>query len=119
AKGEAVVEGNMAVIRDAVHAVVPVDYDDPELVAIDADAAPARLVRPVSISADMCSSDNLTASALFDPAYYEDIMARPFREGTIAEAPVLPGVGLFMPAGSARAKDKAVHRLHGVCAGVP
>ena len=109
-KGEAVVEGNMAVIRDAVDAVVRVDYDAPELVAIDADAAQPRLVRPSSASQEMCSSDAATAAGLFDPAYYEDIVARPFREGTIGESPVMPGVGLFMPAGSAGSKDKGLFR---------
>lgn len=109
-KGEAVVEGNMAVIHDAMDAVVPVDYDAPELVAIDTEPQPARMLRPVAVSQEMCSSDAPTAASLFDPAYYEDIVARPFREGTIGEAPVLPGVGLFMPAGSAGAKDKGLFR---------
>ena len=40
------------------------------------------------------------SSNLFDPAYYEDLMARPFREGTIGESPVLPGTGMFMPVGT-------------------
>ena len=35
----------------------------------------------------------------------------PFREGTIGEAPVLPGVGLFMPPGTAAGKDKGLFRL--------
>lgn len=109
-KGEAVVEGNMAVIHDAMDAVVAVDYDAPELVAIDTEPQPARMLRPVAVSQEMCSSDAPTAASLFDPAYYEDIVARPFREGTIGEAPVLPGVGLFMPAGSAGAKDKGLFR---------
>ncbi|MDR2378873.1 MAG: hypothetical protein LBD70_05565, partial [Bifidobacteriaceae bacterium] len=50
------------------------------------------------------------SSALFDPDYYEDLAARPFREGSIAEAPVLPGAGLFMPIGSGALKDKGVFR---------
>ncbi|MDO8107714.1 2-oxoacid:acceptor oxidoreductase family protein [Isoptericola sp. b441] len=109
-KGEAVVEGNMAVIRDAIDAVVPVDYDAPELVSIDAEGGPARLMRPITVSQEMCTASNPTAAALFDPGYYENIVARPFREGTIGEAPVLPGSGLFMPAGSAGSKDKGLFR---------
>ena len=37
-------------------------------------------------------------------------MGAPFRDGTIAEAPVMPGAGLFMPAGSAALKDKGLFR---------
>ena len=122
----------MAVIHDGSTPSVPVDYDAPELVAIDTEPQPARILRPVAVSQEMCSSDAPTAASLFDPAYYEDIVARPFREGTIGEAPVLPGVGLFMPAGLGRREgqgpvpqDRAglrprrVHRLHGVRAGLP
>ena len=38
------------------------------------------------------------------------MIASHFRDGTIAEAPVLPGTGLFMPAGSAACKDKGLFR---------
>ena len=38
------------------------------------------------------------------------MVAKPFREGTIGEAPVLPGTGLFMPAGTAAGKDKGLFR---------
>ncbi|WP_372595209.1 2-oxoacid:acceptor oxidoreductase family protein, partial [Actinotalea sp.] len=110
-KGVAVVEGNMAVIHDGIDATQAVDYDTAELLAIDDEESPRRLARPVSVSADMCTSSTAaTASALFDPAYYENIVARPFREGTIGEAPVMPGTGLFMPAGSAANKDKGLFR---------
>ena len=60
------------------------------------------------------------------------MVAAPFRDGTIAEAPVLPGTGMFMPAGTARlegqgpvpprraaVRRRALHRLHGVHAGLP
>ena len=50
------------------------------------------------------------SSNLFDPAYYEDLMARPFREGTIGESPVLPGTGMFMPVGTGQTKDKGLFR---------
>ncbi len=110
-KGEAVVEGNMAVIREGIEAVTKVDYDDPELVAIDASSVQLRRTLPVSVSGDMCVSASAgSASGLFDPGYYEDIVARPFREGTIGDAPVMPGIGLFMPPGSAGGKDKGLFR---------
>ena len=110
-KGVAVVEGNMAVINDGIDATEVVDYTSAEMLAIDDEDVPRRLARPISISADMCTSSTAaTASSLFDPGYYENIVARPFREGTIGESPVMPGIGLFMPAGSAANKDKGLFR---------
>jgi pyruvate-ferredoxin/flavodoxin oxidoreductase len=108
-KGEAVVEANMAVIADGMAATTVVDYDAPALVAIDEETVRPHIVHSPSVSASMCGT-SAGASGLFDPAYYEDIVARPFREGTISESPVLPGIGLFMPAGTAAGKDKGLFR---------
>ena len=109
-KGENVVEGNMAVIIDGIEATRRVDYDAPELVEIGEERSATPLLT-VALSASMCPSTTAEhTSGLFDPAYYEDLMMRPFREGTIAEAPVLPGVGLFMPPGTGAAKDKGLFR---------
>ncbi|MEZ5116105.1 MAG: 2-oxoacid:acceptor oxidoreductase family protein [Candidatus Nanopelagicales bacterium] len=111
-KGVAVVEGNMAVIREGMEVAHVVDYDSPAFRAIDEEAGPAQTLLSVALSASMCTSTTTASpTAIFDPAYYEDLMARPFREGTIAEAPVLPGAGLFMPPGSAASKDKGLFRL--------
>ena len=107
-KGEAVVEGNMAVIREGMEATHIVDYDTPLFLEID-EAPPIHLRHSVDPSANQCATAASTAG-LFDPAYYEDATARPFREGTISEAPVLPGAGLFMPAGTAAGKDKGLFR---------
>src|SRR5665647_3057192 len=105
-KGDAVVEGNMAVIHDGIEATHVVDYDQPAFHAIDAEPN-GRVVRTTALSASMCpTAGDERATPLFDPAYYEDLVARPFREGTISEAPVLPGVGLFMPVGTGATKDK-------------
>ncbi len=98
----------MAVIREGMAATQVVDYDTPLFLAIDEDP-PVAIRHSVAPSASMCSTAASTAG-LFDPAYYEDATARPFREGTIAEAPVLPGAGLFMPAGTAASKDKGLFR---------
>ena len=109
-KGEAVVEANMAVIRDGIDATQVVDYEQPAFLAMDTEPA-ARAARTASVSASMCptvSEERVTN--LFDPSYYEDLIARPFREGTIAEAPVLPGTGLFMPIGTGAVKDKGIFR---------
>ncbi|MDR1187337.1 MAG: 2-oxoacid:acceptor oxidoreductase family protein, partial [Bifidobacteriaceae bacterium] len=109
-KGQAVVEGNMAVINDGMAATIPVDYHAEAF--LEAEQAPAATrARTVALSAAMCPvASEPRATALFDPAYYEDLVAAPFRQGTIAEAPVLPGAGLFMPIGSGANKDKGVFR---------
>ncbi len=110
-KGEAVVEGNMSVIRDGIEATHLLDYDAETFRAIDAQPAGRVVLSRAGLSAAMCPSSTATAtSGLFDPTYYEDVAARPFREGTIGEAPVLPGIGLFMPAGTAAGKDKGLFR---------
>ncbi len=109
-KGEAVIEGNMSVIKDGIEATALVDYDQPAFVEIDGAKAHATTVS-VGVSASMCPTASAPrASNLFDPGYYEDLIARPFREGTIGEAPVLPGTGMFMPVGSGVAKDKGLFR---------
>ena len=108
-KGDNVVTANMAVIHDGMEATQVVDYDSPELLAIDEEQTRPHIVHSPSLSSSVCSTSS-GATALFDPSYYEDIVARPFREGTIGESPVLPGIGLFMPAGTAAGKDKGLFR---------
>jgi len=57
----------------------------------------------------MCQSGGSSAcGGLFDREYFEDMVAGPFRDGTIGEAPILPGPGLFLPAGTGRLKDKGL-----------
>ncbi len=110
AKGGAVVEGNLTVIREGLQATRKVDYTDPAFAAVE--QAPARTGgRSVAISASMCRAGGATTSAGFlDPDYYDAMVAAPFRDGTIAEAPVLPGTGYFMPPASAAMKDKGLVR---------
>ena len=109
-KGGAVTDGNMAVIREGIEATQKVDYDLPAFASIES--------RPVAIpiysasqSAAQCQSAGPSGCAgMFDAEYYDDMVLKPFREGALGEAPVLPGTGLFMPAGSAGAKDKGLFR---------
>ncbi|WP_319528913.1 2-oxoacid:acceptor oxidoreductase family protein [uncultured Cohaesibacter sp.] len=109
-KGAAVVDGNMAVIRDGLEATVLVDYTTPEFEAISATADAEPVFSP-QISAHMCRiAEDAAPSALFDHGYYEDTMAASYRDGTIGEAPVLPGSGMFMPSGTAAGKDKGLFR---------
>ncbi|MDR1852896.1 MAG: 2-oxoacid:acceptor oxidoreductase family protein, partial [Propionibacteriaceae bacterium] len=104
-KGRKVVDSNMAVIRDGEAAVVTVDYASyPDKAA----AVSARSMKASSTTCPMASEPRV--SGLFDPAYYEDIAARPFREGAISNSPVFPGAGLFMPVGTGVAKDKGIFR---------
>ena len=108
-KGDAVVAGNMQVIEEGIQATQRVDYNAAALTKIDAKPAPIVL-RNVSLSSSMCQSSGSSTCGLFDREYFSDMIATPFKEGTIGEAPVLPGTGLFMPAGSAGAKDKGLFR---------
>ncbi|SFC58090.1 2-oxoacid:acceptor oxidoreductase family protein [Tropicimonas isoalkanivorans] len=109
-KGAAVVDGNMAVIRDGLEATVAVDYTAPEFqeIAATTDRVPAY---SPAISASMCRVNwDASPTGLFDHEYYEELMATPFREGTVGEAPVLPGTGMFMPSGTAAMRDKGLFR---------
>ena len=110
AKGGPVVEGNMAVIRDGLKATHALDYTQPEFA--EAEKAPARKSeRTVAISAHMCRAGRSPAeSGFLDAEYFDEVMGSAFRDGTIAEAPVMPGAGLFLPAGSAAFKDKGLFR---------
>ncbi|WP_338621120.1 2-oxoacid:acceptor oxidoreductase family protein [Paludibacterium sp. THUN1379] len=109
-KGEAIVEGNMNVIRDGIAATLPLDYDSAALRAIDGEPAKVSFAGP-ELSAAMCRRAGSAATGgLFDKEYFEEMVAKPFRSGTIGEAPVLPGIGMFMPTGTAGAKDKGLFR---------
>jgi pyruvate-ferredoxin/flavodoxin oxidoreductase len=48
---------------------------------------------------------------VFDRDYYQEAVVDRFKDGTIGEAPVIPGTGLFMPVASAAWKDKGLFRL--------
>ena len=109
-KGGAVVEGNMAVIKEGLEATHAIDYTAPEFAEIDA-VPVAKSARTVAISAGMCRlNTNTPSEGIFDREYYETSVLEPFRDGTIAESPVLPGSGFFMPGGSAAWKDKGLFR---------
>jgi pyruvate-ferredoxin/flavodoxin oxidoreductase len=109
-KGGAIVEGNMAVIREGLQATKRVDYDAPAFAEAEKVVA-EKSARTVAISASMCrAASPASAAGFLDQEYYDDTVGAPFRDGTIAEAPVLPGSGLFMPAGSAAFKDKGMFR---------
>ncbi len=119
-KGTAVVEANMAVIIDGIDATRAVDYTRSEFRQVEQAPAQRRLLTvdvSESLAVDGRSAhggcddhDACGSGGLFDRQYYETMIATPFREGTIGEAPVLPGTGLFIPPGTAAGKDKGLFR---------
>ena len=111
AKGGPVVEGNMAVIQDGVGATMRVAYDDPGFALAETVGATRSNGRTVALSAAFCRVASAAPSGFLDAEYFDDIYTSPFRDGAIAEAPVMPGTGLFLPAASAALKDKGLFRL--------
>ncbi len=110
-KGDAVVEANMAVIVDGIEAVKRVEYTRPEYRKVEQAPGQRRLLT-VDVSEHVACDDHgaCGTGGLFDRQYYETMIATPFREGTIGEAPVLPGTGMFIPPGTAAGKDKGLFR---------
>ena len=111
AKGEAIIESNMAVIREGLESTRKVDYEAADFKAVEQLVAmPAG--PDISVSASMVrAARGAATSSLFDRDFYQEVMANRFRDGTIGEAPVIPGAGLFMPVASAAFKDKGLFRL--------
>jgi pyruvate-ferredoxin/flavodoxin oxidoreductase len=108
-KGGTIVESNMEVIREGLEATQRVDYNDPAFAVVEELAA--RNGAGIAISAGMCkSAAPPNQNGFFDKQYYDDMVADRFKDGSIGEAPVLPGAGLFMPPGSAAWKDKGLFR---------
>ena len=107
-KGSRIVASNMAVIEDGLAALRKVDYQSDAYRAIEADL-PSPSGRSIDLSIGLAGTA-CAASNLFDPDYYDHIMGAPFRDGTIGRAPVMPGAGLFVPAGTAAGKNKGLFR---------
>lgn len=111
AKGEEVIEGNMAVIREGLESTLKVDYEDAAFTAAEQSVAVPN-GPDIAVSASMVKTAGGSAtSALFDMDFYREVMADRFRDGTIGDAPVIPGTGLFMPVASSAWKDKGLFRL--------
>ncbi|WP_028863764.1 2-oxoacid:acceptor oxidoreductase family protein [Psychromonas aquimarina] len=101
AKGEKIVAGNMAVIHDGVQATQAVCYAD----FTDNDTSGETVQK----------QHNKTSSAscgLFDQAYFDNIAGKNYADGSISEAPVIPGSGMFLPPASAVTKNKGLFRLN-------
>jgi pyruvate-ferredoxin/flavodoxin oxidoreductase len=111
AKGKAVVESNMHVVKDGLESTYLVDYDQPEFKEAE------QLVQintgpGVEVSASMVKATrNAISHGLFDQDYFKEVFLNRFSDGTLSEAPVLPGTGMFMPVASAAWRDKGLFRL--------
>lgn len=101
AKGERVVAGNMAVIRDGMAATQVVQYQD----FIDSNEETESVAKQIV-------KGNSASCGLFDQSYFDNIAGKKYADGSIAEAPVIPGSGMFLPPASAITKDKGLFRLN-------
>ncbi|MGD2159557.1 MAG: 2-oxoacid:acceptor oxidoreductase family protein, partial [Gammaproteobacteria bacterium] len=111
AKGQTVVDSNMNVVRDGLEATCKVDYNNDDFKAADK-LVPVQGGIGVEISAAMSrASGNTISNGLFDQTYYNDTLADRIRDGSIGEAPVMPGTGMFIPVASAAWKDKGLFKL--------
>jgi pyruvate-ferredoxin/flavodoxin oxidoreductase len=111
AKGGAVVESNMEVVREGMEATLRVDYQDPTFREAE-QLVPVANGPDVEVSASMVRGSGCSGSCgMFDAEYYQEVVADRFKDGTVSEAPVIPGTGLFMPVASAAWKDKGLFRL--------
>ncbi|MDD7505435.1 MAG: 2-oxoacid:acceptor oxidoreductase family protein, partial [Actinomycetaceae bacterium] len=123
-KGSAVVSANMGVVRAGAARAQRVDYEEYDRAdgnaqsdSLSSSAAPAGApqrtlgLRDISLSRNMCGAgQGALTQGLFDQEYFDEILGKPFADGTVSEAPVLPGTGYFVPAGSAASKDKGLFR---------
>ncbi len=111
AKGEAVVESNMKVVREGLEATLKVDYSDPAFK--DAEQLVQLHTGPgVEVSASMVkATGNAMTNGVFDAEYFKETFADRFTDGTLGEAPVMPGTGMFIPVASAAWRDKGLFRL--------
>ncbi len=101
-KGEKVVASNMAVIRDGVQATQAVCY---------ADFTDNETIETAATQKQHNKASNASCG-LFDQAYFDNIAGKSYADGSISEAPVIPGSGMFLPPASAVTKDKGLFRLN-------
>ncbi len=112
AKGKAVVDSNMNVVRDGLKAAYKIDYSTDEFKQSEK-LVTVQKSPGVEISAAMSRAAGSTVTnGVFDKKYYDNILSDRIKDGSIGEAPVMPGTGLFMPVATAAWKDKGMFRLN-------
>lgn len=104
-KGGKVVASNMAVIRDGVQATQVVCYAD------FTDNTDNNTIAASATQKQHNKASNASCG-LFDQAYFDNIAGKNYADGSISEAPVIPGSGMFLPPASAVTKDKGLFRLN-------
>ena len=111
AKGPEVVRSNMLVLKEGMESTQEVDYRLPEFTEIIPSEEETEEIG-LELSAEMgIHGHSADYAGLGDTGYFNATVAQPFKDGSIDESPVLPGIGLFMPSGSASWKDKGLFRL--------
>lgn len=111
AKGAKVVESNMQVIKEGLEATHEIDYTASAFLAVE-QLAVVTSEHTIAISAAMAKVTGQSPNCgLFDQDYFKHTVLDRFKDGSIDEAAVMPGAGLFMPIGSAAWKDKGLFRL--------
>jgi len=111
AKGQNVIDSNLRVVKDGSAATHKIDYSGAKFTAIEK-LPPVQVGPGVEVSAKMARATACSASnGLFDQQYYNGMLADRIKDGSIGEAPVMPGTGLFIPVASAAWKDKGLFRL--------
>ncbi len=120
AKGKAVVESNMKVVTEGLQATRKIDYSTTPFREAEKLAAIVAVTVSeaengsygVEISAAMSGVSGCTANnGVFDSTYFNNILSDRIKDGSIGEAPVMPGSGLFMPVATAAWRDKGMFRL--------
>ncbi len=110
-KGDEVVESNMRVMHEGMDSTLAVEYNDPAFISAT-DELDDSSELDIHLSASMVRvADSAEYRGLSDKAYFDETVATPFKQGSISETPVLPGMGLFMPSATAAWKDKGLFRL--------
>ena len=101
----------MLVLKERMESTQEVDYCLPEFTKIIPSEEETEEIG-LELSAEMgIHGHSADYAGLGDTGYFNATVAQPFKDGSIDESPVLPGIGLFMPSGSASWKDKGLFRL--------
>ncbi|MCB1190806.1 MAG: 2-oxoacid:acceptor oxidoreductase family protein [Leptospiraceae bacterium] len=110
-KGEAILRANMEVVKAGMERVLEVNYNSENILNLEG-SIPNVLTTANNLYRQEIRI-NTGTTGLFDSDYFELTTLKRFADGSITDtAPVLPGMGLCMPTGTAVLKDKGRFRLN-------